>query len=127
MIGGIDINLQFRLRSSTRMGAFCSKAGTHEGGHQVIGTTQKLGGEGVKGDPAKAGLEAAEKRKKEVGLPRCRWRCGRRGTKSWRLGRSNEGGRTATIRTQANFLTSSAQQGKRARNQRADSRKDDSW
>jgi len=51
------------------MGAFCSKTGTLRGGHQVIGTTQVLGGTGAGGggdtpvDPRSALLKAAERRR----------------------------------------------------------------
>jgi len=54
------------------MGAFCSKPGTLQGGHQVIGTTRALGSDGVGGKADKpvnarlAALEAAEKRKQAV-------------------------------------------------------------
>jgi len=56
------------------MGSLCSKPGTLEGGHQVIGTTRTLGSEGAGGKGDKpvnarlAALEAAEKRKQAVRL-----------------------------------------------------------
>jgi len=55
------------------MGALCSRPGTVEGGHQVIGITRALGGENVGGkdsvplNPRLAALEAAERRKQTVG------------------------------------------------------------
>ena len=56
------------------MGALCSKPGTVEGGHKVIGATRTLGGEGAGGkdsvplNPRLAALEAAERRKQAVRL-----------------------------------------------------------
>ena len=54
------------------MGAICSKPGTLEGGHKVVGATRALGGTGagVEGsvavNPRQAALEAAEKRRQAV-------------------------------------------------------------
>ena len=55
------------------MGALCSKSGMLEGGHKVIATTRALGGEGagerdsIPANPRQAALDAAERRRKEVG------------------------------------------------------------
>ena len=54
------------------MGALCSKSGTLEGGHRVVGTTRTLGGEGGGGkdsipvNPRQAALDAAERRRQTV-------------------------------------------------------------
>ena len=54
------------------MGTLCSKPGTLEGGHKVIGTTQALGGDGagrkdsIPVNPRQAALDAAERRRQTV-------------------------------------------------------------
>ena len=73
-VAGIDINLSFFCRSSARMGGLCSKSGTLQGGHQVIGTTRALGGgdgggggkDSIPVNPRQAALDAAERRKQAV-------------------------------------------------------------
>ena len=62
------------------MGGICSKPGTLEGGHQVIGTTRTLGGAGAggEGDIRQAALDAAERRQREVSFWLVMLRCGDR-------------------------------------------------
>lgn len=63
------------------MGALCSKPGTLQGGHKIIGTTQRLGGDGAGGNDSipvnarQAALDAAERRKKTVRVSLVVW-CG---------------------------------------------------
>jgi len=71
-VAGIDIINLLPLIANTRMGVICSKPGTVQGGHTVVGTTRTLGGDGRGGkdsipvNPRQAALEAAERRKQTV-------------------------------------------------------------